>query len=252
MGEIQDDLPEQAVAGIKIQHLGVSEQTSDKPNLEGEAVKAANKDSETALFIEQFVSLRDEIGRRLDIRQQIMALSLIIAGSLFALGVQPGIPETILLFYPLLAMFLAGMWAHNDLRIGQINYYIQAVIEKHLGDYGPGWEVFRRQTFHPAGQRKASKDRKHSHPLAPPPGLIAFSARGIFLTTQGLAVLIVALRFVVDVSQKRFLVDLTKVDLTDLKYIGGLTIPFLLLVNIAIIVYTGLLLKHRRANNGDS
>jgi hypothetical protein len=247
MNQGPDDLTEQALGGVKIQRIGVAEDPAHQVGADEDFVASTHKDNTdrgTLFFVEQFNSLRDEIGRRIDIRQQIMALNLIIAGTLFTLGVQPGIPETILLFYPLLAMFLAALWAHNDLRIGQINYYIRTVIEQNVHSIEPGWEGFRRQAFLPRRQRKSQKQQ--GHPLDPPSGLIAFSTRGIFLSTQVLSQVIVGARFVVDVLQKRLIIDLSNTHWTDLQHIGGMIMPILILLNVGIIGYTGLLLRHQR------
>ena len=32
-------------------------------------------------------------------------------------GVQSNVPEVVLLFYPIIAMFLGSIWEHNDLRV---------------------------------------------------------------------------------------------------------------------------------------
>src|ERR1051326_5139657 len=85
------------------------------------------------LLIEQYTSLRSEIEKRIDIRQQILALTLLVAGTFLTVGVQPAVPEVVLLFYPLIALFPGAIWEHNDLRVGQINFYLRTEVEKHLG-----------------------------------------------------------------------------------------------------------------------
>ena len=59
------------------------------------------------LLVEQYISLRNEIEKRIEIRQQILALTLLVAGTFLTVGVQPNVPEVVLLFYPIIAMFLA-------------------------------------------------------------------------------------------------------------------------------------------------
>src|SRR5947209_18568770 len=111
------------------------------------------------LLIEQYTSLRSEIEKRIDIRQQILALTLLVAGTFLTVGAQPTVSAVVLLFYPIIAMFLGAIWEHNDLRVGQINFYIRTEVETHLGSLGPGWETFRLKTFSPGYREHSSTEQ---------------------------------------------------------------------------------------------
>src|SRR5947209_14135680 len=139
---------EQAIASVSILNGGVVSGAS-KASLPEEMLDEVPeaRSIRALLLIQQYTALRSEIEKRIDIRQQILALTLLVAGTFLTVGVQPVVPEVVLLFYPVIAMFLGAIWEHNDLRVGQINFYIRTEVEKHLGRFAPGWETFRRQTF---------------------------------------------------------------------------------------------------------
>ncbi len=172
------------------------------------------------LIVEQYRSLREEIIQRVQARQQMWYVLLFIAGTFFTIGVQPGIAAWTILLYPLITLFFSTNWAHNDTRIDQITWYIQHEIEKPLQFMG--WETYRTQKF----RRKLWAKKQH-HPLALVPGLITFSARGVFLTTQLMALGIGMVRLI---------------------YSGLLSLAILsLLINLIVIIATYSLLSDRKA-----
>src|SRR5437588_3607466 len=143
----------------------------------------------TELIVEQYHSLREEIIQRVQARQQMCYVLLLVAGTFLSIGVQPSIAAWTILLYPLIALFFAINWAHNDTRIDQITWYIHYEIEEPL--QFKGWETYRTQKFH----RKQQAEQQ-SHPLALVPGLLALSSRGVFLTTQLLSIGIGIMRLV--------------------------------------------------------
>src|ERR1051326_1267765 len=133
MNEKADLVGKQDRVATSIQRAESSEASEAGP-LENEPIEVQEARSIRALFlIEQYASLRSEIEKRIDIRQQILALTLLVAGTFLTVGVQPNVPAVVLLFYPLIALFLGAIWEHNDLRVGQINFYLRTEVEKHLG-----------------------------------------------------------------------------------------------------------------------
>lgn len=194
------------------------------------------------LLIEQYTSLRSEIEKRIDIRQQILALTLLVAGTFLTVGVQPAVPEVVLLFYPLIAMFLGAIWEHNDLRVGQINFYIRTEVEKHLGALGPGWETFRSKTFPSRRKRHKSRQLEHRPPLTPRPGLIVFATRGMFFTTPALAIIVAAVRYISEFFQQGFAVNVTGPK----QVVIGIAVVILFLVDIGILIYTFSIVQHKR------
>lgn len=194
------------------------------------------------LLIEQYSSLRNEIEKRIEIRQQILTLTLLVAGTFLTVGVQPNIPDVVLLFYPIIAMFLGAIWEHNDLRVGQLNFYIRTEVEKHLGGLGPGWETFRFQTFQ-SGQRRHKRQRGQAkHPLTSQFGMIVFATRGMFLTTQAMAIIVAAVRYAFEVLPQG-----SAVNVLEPKQVGiSIAVVFLFLVDIAVLIYTCYLVQHKR------
>jgi hypothetical protein len=59
-------------------------------------------------------------------------------GALIAIGLRDS--PSALLAYPILAVFLAISWTHNDLQIAQAGLYVKYRIEEHLAASGQGWE----------------------------------------------------------------------------------------------------------------
>ena len=133
------------------------------------------------LLVAEYEALHSEIEKRLELRQQLLLTTLAIAGTFFTLGVQAGLSGLTVLVYPVLTVFLAVIGTHNDARIGQINAYLRGQEERYLPD-GCGWETYRRRTF------------ADTHPLALQLPGHQFSMRGIYLTTQGLALVLAAVR----------------------------------------------------------
>lgn len=244
MHEKTDLTTEQGITGVGVQNIGVS-RTSEVNDSEASLPEVSELHSISALLlVEQYVSLRNEVEKRIEIRQQILALTLLVAGTFLTVGVQPNVTELVLLFYPIIAMFLAAIWAHNDLRIGQLNFYIRTELEKYFGRFGPGWEAFRHQVFRPGHKRRKHKGlgNAQKHPLAPQPGLIVFSTRGIFLITEAIAIAIAAIRFVFMLLQPSTAVNMMEPIQVEINVVMGL----LFIVDIAVLINTYYLVQHKR------
>lgn len=196
----------------------------------------------TLLLIEEYTSLRNEIEKRIEIRQQILALTLLMAGTFLTVGVQSNVPEVVLLFYPIIAMFLGTIWEHNDLRVGQINFYIRTKIEKHMGVFGPGWETFRLQTFLPAERHFRRVRGRQRHTLIPQFGLIVFATRGMLLTTQAMAIIIAAIRYIFELLQQGPITNAMEPRKAGL----AIVVVLLFLVDIVVVLYTSYLVQHKR------
>jgi hypothetical protein len=81
-------------------------------------------------------------------------------------------------------MFLAFAWEHHDLRVGAIAVYIRERIEiAYMA--GQGWENYLKARF-TARRRRLLGTR---------PSLSALGTRGVFFTTQLLAIVIVIARY---------------------------------------------------------
>jgi hypothetical protein len=239
MNEKADLASEQSVAGVKFQNMRVSE-ASEVEVVDEVPVEVPEVQSIRALLlIEQYTSLRSEIEKRIDIRQQILALTLLVAGTFLTVGVQPNVPEVVLLFYPIIALFLGALWEHNDLRVGQINFYIRTEVEQHLGKFGPGWETFRLKTFAPRHKQRCAEQR---HPLTPQVGLIVFATRGMFFATQAMTIVVAAVRYALEFLQQGHAVNLTEPKQVLISIAAGI----LFLVDIGILTYTFSVVQHKR------
>lgn len=135
--------------------------------------------SDTTLLAAQYSSMRAEMIKRQEIRSQLLALTLVVAGTFLSVGLQPNVPESALLVYPPLAMFLAASWKQSDVRTGQMASFIRKNIEPRIGPASAelGWENYRAKRF-------------------PTRSLTPFSVSGVFLATQGLAIALACVRFV--------------------------------------------------------
>lgn len=241
MNEKTDLAGKQDRIGTGFQGAGSSE-TFEAGLLENEPIEVPEAHSIRALLlIQQYASLRSEIEKRIDIRQQILALTLLVAGTFLTVGVQPNVPAVVLLFYPLIALFLGAIWEHNDLRIGQINFYLRSEVEKHLGALGPGWEAFRSGTFSSHHRRREHHKTEPRHPLTPRAGLIVFATRGMFFTTQAMAIIVAAVRYASELLQQRYPVNVAG------QIVISVAVSALFLVDIGILIYTYSMVQHKRA-----
>ena len=83
----------------------------------------------------EYVALRSEILKRIELRHQLISITLTIAGAFFAVGVSIAL---VTLIYPPLATFLALSWAQNDLRVGMVGKYMRE-------HYKNQWEIYIEQ-----------------------------------------------------------------------------------------------------------
>src|SRR5436305_9317712 len=136
-----------------------------------------------SLLVSQYSALRSEIQSRMDQRQQLMTFTMIGAASFFGLGLQSWTSAVTVLCYPVLAFFLGCAWGQHDTRIGEIAVFLRELEDRFLAMFGPGWETWRRATF--------KKQSRFSD-------LISLPARGLFVGSQLLALVLGLARFFVD------------------------------------------------------
>ena len=122
---------------------------------------------ESTFLLAEYSALRDEILKRIEIQHQLIALALIAAGTFLPFGINTSI--TVVLLYPVLAMFVAVAWAHSEVRIRQCAAYIKYIEVGFLESAG-GWEHARLLMV---GEKHGSRS--------------LFASRGIFVGTQVVA-----------------------------------------------------------------
>jgi 8-oxo-dGTP diphosphatase len=99
-------------------------------------------------IVEEYTTLQNEILKRIELRQEIMTFTLVIAGTILTLGVQ--FNQTLaLLIFPVLSMLLTLVWVQNDVRVGEIGEYIRMVLAPRFE--GIYWESYLRKKY--AGQK---------------------------------------------------------------------------------------------------
>ena len=125
-------------------------------------------------ILAEYSVLRDELLKRVEMRDQILTFTLVVAGTFLTFGVQAVATALVLLVYPILTLFLAAIWAHSDVRIGEIAEYIRNRIEPQL--VGIRWEKYISKRFVERGGRWFRR--------------VEVSAAGVFLITQILALIL--------------------------------------------------------------
>lgn len=167
------------------------------------------------LLTSMYEALHAEINQRLDLRQGILTFTLLVAASLFGLGLQSWASAVTVLCYPALGLFLALVWEQHDTKIGQLAAFLCELEDSHLREFGPGWECWRRQRY--------TAKRQH----------IELPAKGVFVASEVLAVVIGLAR-------------LAGQQLTTATLVLS---AVWLAVDLAAIAVTWLALKHHRERN---
>ena len=131
---------------------------------------------DTAGIALEYNSLRNEILRRIEMRQRFISITLTIAGAFLGVGVTT---ETVALVYPPIAAFLAIGWMHNDGQIRDLATYVREHLERSMP--GLGWETYVQ------AKRESSRMRGRR--------FIVISHAGIFILTQIMSIGIGLLKF---------------------------------------------------------
>ncbi|MDQ3705551.1 MAG: hypothetical protein M3437_10080 [Chloroflexota bacterium] len=82
------------------------------------------------LLESQYTALRAEITQRIQLQHNIMAVTLTFAAAFLGFAFEFPDIRAVLLLYPLLILFLAASWVHNDNRVHAIGYFIREHIER--------------------------------------------------------------------------------------------------------------------------
>jgi hypothetical protein len=118
----------------------------------------------------EYSAIRNEILKRIEMRQQLISITLTLAGIFLSFGLSN---EMVTLVYPPLAMFLAFGWAQNDFRIRRMGRYIRENLESL--EIGLNYES------------QMQEDRQIDTSLATW-RFVVISHSGIFLFTQVMAI----------------------------------------------------------------
>ncbi len=140
---------------------------------------AMNNDKPGKGILAEFSALRDEILKRIEMRQTILVFALGAASTLLTLAVTSKAEFWVLLPYPFIAALLALVWMQNDVRIGELGEYITKELGKKCEDL-KGFEDFLRQNNAKRGWKGGWRD-------------VEVAALGVFLITEFVSMILAAL-----------------------------------------------------------
>ena len=143
---------------------------------------SAHVELQRTFFLREYETLHDEINARMAQRGNLFTFTIITAGSLLSLGAINN-PQ-IALFYPVLSLFLAAAWSDEDGKIGALGAYMH---DKEVRYNLDGWETYHRA-------RRPNQPRSWPGGLEQlvPKSMLSLATRGVFLSTQILAILVAA------------------------------------------------------------
>jgi hypothetical protein len=99
------------------------------------------KEHYTQAVLAEYNSMRNEVIKRIELRYQIINLSLVISGVLFTTGFNSK-QASVFLIYPFISSLLFSLWLHNGNAIMVIGTYLRDKIEIEFFDRkGPAWEI---------------------------------------------------------------------------------------------------------------
>ena len=150
---------------------------ADSPSVQSSSMVTTSS-IENANILAEYQTLREDILKRMEFRYQLINLLLVVAGAFFTLGLQPNISSSVLLIYPILALFLTAGWAHNGVVMVKIGNYLREELE--VKTVGLKWHT-RIATSYPQFSGFSF--------------LGTISTSGLVLTTQVLALVLALIRF---------------------------------------------------------
>ena len=84
----------------------------------------------TRAFLQmEYGILRGELIKRVEFRQRLLEITLVSAAAILAINLSGTAFGRVLLGYPILVMFLAAGWLHQDLRVRRLATYVRTRIE---------------------------------------------------------------------------------------------------------------------------
>jgi hypothetical protein len=144
----------------------------------------------------EYKALRDEILKRIEMRQNILSITLALAAAFLSAGIlqrnqSDFIGPSVAFIYPPIAACLALGWAQIDHRIRDIGIYIRDNIEKNTP--GLGWEIYlhghQMEKINSDQEEKSNNIRKKKTVDSNWRSLV-LSHGGVFVCTQIMAIVI--------------------------------------------------------------
>lgn len=140
-------------------------------------------------------AMYNDTNKRQDIRLYLALGSLTVAGTILTAGILPNVPPYVLFVYPLISIWLALWYKHNQIGIDRKNDYIEHVIEaKYLHVLGLGFLTYKRQHFN-------GKSKLATHDLS-----IEGICTGLFITSKLLLITLGVIRSLpIDIHNASFI-----------------------------------------------
>ena len=82
-------------------------------------------------LLAEYTALRAEVTQRMSTRHQLLTFSIVVLSAIIAFDAS----LSTLYAYPVLGVFLALGWAHNDLRIAELGEYIRLHLDLMLRQF---------------------------------------------------------------------------------------------------------------------
>jgi hypothetical protein len=98
--------------------------------------------ADVSLVVAEYSALREEILKRREIEYQLITLALIAPGTIVTIGLQSR-NASIMLMYPILALFLSASFIIQEVGIIESTSYILERIESKVGEDYIGFQHFR-------------------------------------------------------------------------------------------------------------
>ena len=97
------------------------------------------------VWLEEYKTLRDETLKRVDLRFRIHNLTLVALGALFTVSSSAGGQPSILLVYPILALFFAVAYVYESMMLVEIGAYLRRIEESN--QIPLGWVTHLKERY---------------------------------------------------------------------------------------------------------
>lgn len=99
-------------------------------------------DKERELLLAEYCALREELLKRIETKYQFASFALIALGTLVGIGFQVH-DASLIMIYPILALFLLTAHISNSFEMDKITDYIKDEVESKVGTDNIGWEHYK-------------------------------------------------------------------------------------------------------------
>jgi hypothetical protein len=112
--------------------------------MNAESESKADASARDALVVAEFVGLRSEITKLIELQSQLVSLTVVTVGAVLGVAVQARSPS-LAFVYPVLALILGITWLNHAHAISRCALYLSEEFEPRHGGGKLGWEAFVRR-----------------------------------------------------------------------------------------------------------